>query len=44
MWDPISVMVIMWSLNAGLPDGRLNTLQTIHIREDSKQTSIRPDS
>ena len=34
MWDPVSVMIIMWYLGAGLPDGRLNTIQTI---EDNKQ-------
>jgi len=33
MWDPISVFFCMWVLNIGLPEGRLNTVEHIKLKE-----------
>jgi len=34
MWDPISLFYMMWALNTGLPDARLNVTEVIQAREN----------
>jgi len=33
MWDPVSIFVIMWTLNAGVPEARLSVDNTLELRE-----------
>ncbi len=33
MWDPISIFVICWALNVGLPDSRLDVKEVIRVNQ-----------
>ena len=33
MWDPVSIFIIMWALNTGVPEARLNVDNTLELRE-----------
>ena len=33
MWDPISIFVICWSLNVGLPASRLEVKEVIKVNQ-----------
>ena len=35
MWDPISLFYIMWVMNIGLPDSRLNVKEAIEMKENT---------
>jgi hypothetical protein len=35
MWDPISIFVICWSLNVGLPSSRLDVKEVIKTNHEN---------
>ena len=43
MWDPISVFAIMWALNSGMPEARLNVSDTLELREQELINKIITD-
>lgn len=48
MWDPVSVFMCMWVMNAGLPDARLKVEEVLKVKEEqiivdhlSRQVTLR---
>lgn len=43
MWDPISMLYMMWLLNAGMPEARLNVHSVMEANKQALSERIHQD-